>query len=532
MAARYRWIVAILALLCLASPSNGQPATRTSGHDLTAIPGSLHPLISISDPTVGNLADQALLESAWPAHQAAANPAAALLMQQLSRIWDPLAAGGLGDWLDESRVTFTRNASGREIGLLIEDWHVASESWIPSYRQSTTLDSNGRAVERIDEQWDPDANGGQGGWAPALRVTFTWNDQNRIIVSMTEFWDEDSGDYIIYSRLTTTYDASGERVEQQVFESGLFGPLSPSLRYSFEYDEDGNTIRRLYESYNTLAGEFVNNEDLYYSYDSNGELIEELEFDWDAAANGGAGGWVNYYRTTTVYFPNSGTPTQIVETEQSWDGGGAAWVNVERNVLEGSPSLVEPTEIVDTDQDWDPSANGGLGDWLNVDRSITSVEDLRPVSFVAQEWNAAQGAWVNEDRETVEYDASGNAVSSLGEIWNGAAWENATLLLMTYEEFSTAIADEHISRGHRLESNYPNPFTESTTISFTVDAPEHVTLEVYDLLGRRVRTIIDADLPPGKHNATVAGGTLPAGLYVYRLNGRHFSESRSMLLVR
>jgi hypothetical protein len=532
MASRYRWIVAILAPLCLTAPSLGQPAARTLGHHPATVHPGLHPLTSISGPTAGNPASPEFFDSAWPAFVAAADPAAALLMQQLSRIWDPLAAGGLGDWRDENRVTYTRDASGRETGLLIEDWHLASGAWIPSYRRSTTLDSNGRAVERVDEQWDPDADGGQGGWAPAQRATLTWNDQNRILVSTTEFWDEDSGEYMIFFRQTYTYDASGERVEQQVFESGLFGPLAPSLRYSFEYDEDGNTVRRLYESWSSTAGEFINNEDLYYSYDSNGELIEELELDWDAAANGGAGGWVNYYRTTTVYFPNSGAPTQIVETEQSWDGGGAAWVNVERNVLEGSPSLVAPTEIVDTDQDWDPSANGGLGDWLNVDRSITSVEDLRPVSFVAQEWNAVQGAWVNETRETIEYDASGNAVSSLGEIWNGAAWENATLLLMTYEEFSTAIADEHISHGHRLESNYPNPFTESTTISFTVDAPEHVTLEVYDLLGRRVRTIIDADLPPGKHNATVAGGSLPAGLYVYRLNGRHFSESRSMLLVR
>lgn len=52
---------------------------------------------------------------------------------------------------------------------------------------------------------------------------------------------------------------------------------------------------------------------------------------------------------------------------------------------------------------------------------------------------------------------------------------------------------------HSLFQNYPNPFHATTTIAYTVEQPGPVTLTVYDVLGRRVRTLVDVDQPAGSY---------------------------------
>jgi hypothetical protein len=66
-------------------------------------------------------------------------------------------------------------------------------------------------------------------------------------------------------------------------------------------------------------------------------------------------------------------------------------------------------------------------------------------------------------------------------------------------------------------SSYPNPFNPNTTIAFTLDKPERVTLVVYDLNGRQVETLIDGALERGEHKLNFDGHALPSGLYFARM---------------
>jgi hypothetical protein len=84
-----------------------------------------------------------------------------------------------------------------------------------------------------------------------------------------------------------------------------------------------------------------------------------------------------------------------------------------------------------------------------------------------------------------------------------------------------------------LQPNYPNPFREQTTIEYALDQPGRVRLAVYDLLGRRVRTLVDERQSAGRHSMTFDAETLPGGVYVYRLTapgGRQVT--RKMTVVR
>ncbi|GIV58631.1 MAG: hypothetical protein KatS3mg042_1544 [Rhodothermaceae bacterium] len=68
-----------------------------------------------------------------------------------------------------------------------------------------------------------------------------------------------------------------------------------------------------------------------------------------------------------------------------------------------------------------------------------------------------------------------------------------------------------------LAPNYPEPFSQATTIPFVLDRPTRVALRVYDLLGREVAVLAEGLLPAGRHEAVWEAGALPAGLYLVRL---------------
>jgi hypothetical protein len=70
----------------------------------------------------------------------------------------------------------------------------------------------------------------------------------------------------------------------------------------------------------------------------------------------------------------------------------------------------------------------------------------------------------------------------------------------------------------------PNPFVSSTDLAFAIDRPGRVELSLFDVSGRRVRTLVDAELPVGEHEATWdgrddAGRPMPSGTYFSRLSG-------------
>ena len=87
-----------------------------------------------------------------------------------------------------------------------------------------------------------------------------------------------------------------------------------------------------------------------------------------------------------------------------------------------------------------------------------------------------------------------------------------------------------------LHQNQPNPFERTTTIGFILPTASHVRLDIYDLLGRRVRTLTDARYPAGEHRAewdrrTTEGSLAKPGLYFYRIEAGPYRERRRMVIL-
>ena len=85
---------------------------------------------------------------------------------------------------------------------------------------------------------------------------------------------------------------------------------------------------------------------------------------------------------------------------------------------------------------------------------------------------------------------------------------------------------------YALMQNHPNPFNPSTTISFTLEFDDHVTLNVYDVAGRLVATVMDRDLKANDYTVAFRADGLATGVYFYKLSTSKGEETRKMVLLR
>jgi hypothetical protein len=91
---------------------------------------------------------------------------------------------------------------------------------------------------------------------------------------------------------------------------------------------------------------------------------------------------------------------------------------------------------------------------------------------------------------------------------------------------------------NRLGQNYPNPFNPTTTIEYSIARPGHVTLRVYDVTGRPVRTLVDEVQTPGQmrlvrwDGRSDTGNPVASGVYLYRLEAPGLTRTNKMVMVR
>ncbi len=97
---------------------------------------------------------------------------------------------------------------------------------------------------------------------------------------------------------------------------------------------------------------------------------------------------------------------------------------------------------------------------------------------------------------------------------------------------SVANEDEGLPVAFALAQNAPNPFVNGTTITYALPEATHVTLEVYDAVGRRVAVLVDEDLVAGRHEATWGAGSMASGVYLYRIQAGDYRKTLKMALVR
>ncbi|MDZ7291831.1 MAG: T9SS type A sorting domain-containing protein [candidate division KSB1 bacterium] len=107
----------------------------------------------------------------------------------------------------------------------------------------------------------------------------------------------------------------------------------------------------------------------------------------------------------------------------------------------------------------------------------------------------------------------------------------------SFDPYEKGRQNESVPTEYSLSQNYPNPFNPETTIEYTLPKPSFVKLEIYDMLGQEVRTLVSkfqqagvkSVVWDGKNNQ---GQLVPSGLYIYRIVADGFAQSSKSVLLK
>jgi hypothetical protein len=102
----------------------------------------------------------------------------------------------------------------------------------------------------------------------------------------------------------------------------------------------------------------------------------------------------------------------------------------------------------------------------------------------------------------------------------------------------SVILDYTAPKEYRLQQNFPNPFNPTTTIYYDLPHDSRVSIKVYDIIGREVRSLVNGVEEAGSHDIRFDGRNLASGAYVYRLQadpiagGKGFSDVKKLIVLR
>jgi hypothetical protein len=111
--------------------------------------------------------------------------------------------------------------------------------------------------------------------------------------------------------------------------------------------------------------------------------------------------------------------------------------------------------------------------------------------------------------------------------------QNTALLAYKMSDILVYIeSHQKMIENFNLSQNYPNPFNPTTQISYFLMKMTQVNLSVYDVLGNKVKTIVDKVEQAGQHDVTFNASSLSSGVYFYRITAGDFKDTKKMLLVK
>jgi hypothetical protein len=162
-----------------------------------------------------------------------------------------------------------------------------------------------------------------------------------------------------------------------------------------------------------------------------------------------------------------------------------------------------------------------------------------------QFWVSAQEKVVNGSRKLYRISTSGDTLASYqppGPYAEDIAWDGSHLWIchgginkifkMLFTPTEVVERKFETPALYSLNQNWPNPFNPSTTISYQLSTQSHVTLKVFDVLGKEVATLVNENKKSGSYEVEFDGSKLMSGIYFYRLQTGNHIETKKLLLLK
>jgi len=133
----------------------------------------------------------------------------------------------------------------------------------------------------------------------------------------------------------------------------------------------------------------------------------------------------------------------------------------------------------------------------------------------------------------LEQFPDGRIISLGGQTFDGImTFENSNQCLMYTPRVTSVTEERTLVKDYSLSQNYPNPFNPITTINYAIPQTAIVTLNVYDVLGNEISTLVNEEKPSGNYEVEFDGSDLASGIYFYRLVADNFRDVKKLILLK
>ena len=258
--------------------------------------------------------------------------------------------------------------------------------------------------------------------------------------------------------------------------------------------------------------EWIDSSNTIYTYDEHGMLKEMIMQRWQNDE------WVDFIKTINTYDEQSNFTGLIAQIWQNDE-----WIDSNK-AINTYDELGNFTEIIM--QIWQND------EWVDYSKAIYTYDELGTFSgLISQDWQNEE--WIDSSKNIYIYDEQGYMTEELSQDWQNDEWVDSSRIIKTYASLTTYIDENNTLERYILFSNYPNPFNQTTTITYRMNQPGMVNLVIYDLLGRKVNTLVDEVKTPGSYSVTWNSRDFATGVYFYRIElGGSKVSTQKMTLVK
>lgn len=141
---------------------------------------------------------------------------------------------------------------------------------------------------------------------------------------------------------------------------------------------------------------------------------------------------------------------------------------------------------------------------------------------------------VNWSRQKKNYPGEVKNIFFINNLtgWATLSYSNKILKTVTGGVTSVNSISNKIPDNYMLYQNYPNPFNPSTNIRYQLKHEQFVTVKVYNILGKEIRTLVNEKQTPGDYEVSFDAYNLPSGIYFYKIETNEFSNVKRMILIK
>lgn len=316
------------------------------------------------------------------------------------------------------------------------------------------------------------------------------------------------------------------------------------------FEPENGTVRPINGEAIQVTGGLLNNHEIpmLIVYELNGQTWR----DSSAFGNHFGGGWMVNNMTEGRYFYSPFDSLDGMFVHPGWQGGtghghnGMMSDSLFCQILEvfpqniparGGEHVLAGYEIALFNPDGSNNMwmNGMNGGHMNMNSEVDYAlhyndiqlqgERIDETTIEVKYWDDQTQTWLSILNPSL--DAANNNVSF-------ASKEVSNYVILSGQQTITALDEQNelSVKGFTLRQNYPNPFNPTTTIVFQLSSATHVRLIVYNALGQKILSLLDAQESAGEHRITLDGRTISTGVYYYELDAGGQKSVRKMVFVK